>query len=173
MTSYDTSPAEVQKRYDDQIQKHGRITNMKRTMLHAPLVFDVYMYWYELAAKLEEFLPHRAVMLFSYAISAANRCLVCGTFFRKILIDNGDDPDEPDLNEEEELLMELGYSISENPHDIAEEIYGALKARYTNAQIVTLIGFAGQMAATNLFNTVAKVDLDEILYSYKSTKPQD
>ena len=33
--------------------------------------------------------------------------------------------------------------------------------------IVTIIAFAGIMYATNLFNTVAKVDLDEVLYNFR------
>ena len=32
--------------------------------------------------------------------------------------------------------------------------------------IVTIFAFAGIMYATNLFNTICKVDLDEVLYDY-------
>ena len=37
----------------------------------------------------------------------------------------------------------------------------------SSEQIVTIIAFAGIMYATNLFNTVAKVDLDEVLYDFR------
>ena len=170
MTQYDGAPPEVRGRYDGQIAKHGRITNMKRTLLHNTKAFDVYMEWYALCDLLKEFLPERAVMLYSHAISEGNRCLVCSTFFRKILIDSGDDPDRPDLNEEEQLLMDLGFSIAEDPHNIDPELYAALRGRYSDEQLVLLFSFAGVMAATNLFNTVAQVPLDEVLYGYRKEK---
>jgi alkylhydroperoxidase family enzyme len=163
----------VRLRYDAQIAAHGRVTNMKRTLLHNTKAFDVYMEWYPLADLVGEFVGRRALALYSYAISEGNRCLVCGTFFRKILIDSGDDPDRPDLSEAEQLLMELGFSISEDPHNIDPDIYARLKERYTTEQIVLLFAFAGIMAATNLFNTVAKVDLDSVLYAYRKTGPTE
>ncbi|MDR1464981.1 MAG: hypothetical protein LBJ11_06765 [Oscillospiraceae bacterium] len=173
MTEYDAASAEVRARYDAQIAAHGRITNMKRTLLHSVKAFDVYMEWYPLADLLKEFLGSRAVSLYAYAISSGNRCLVCGTFFRKILIDAGDDPDHPVLSPEEELLMDLGFSIAEDPHHINPAIYDELRRRYSDEQIVLLFSFAGIMAATNLFNTVAKVPLDEVLYEYRNTKKRE
>src|SRR3954469_6474816 len=79
-----------------QLDLHGgRITNMKRALLgHVPS-FDAYMEWYTLRDEIEPFIGERAVSLFSYAISDANDCLVCSVFFRKILIEAGDDPDNP------------------------------------------------------------------------------
>jgi len=55
-------------------------------------------------------------------------------------------------------------------HDIPEEIYTRLKASFTEEQIVLLVAFAGIMYATNLFNTVARVPLDEVLYPYRKSK---
>jgi len=170
MTEYDTSSEEVRAEYDDQIAKNGRITNMKRTLLHNVPAFHAYMEWYTLRDLVTPFLGERAVSLFSYAISSANDCLVCSTFFRKILVDSGDDPDHPTLDDTEKLLMDFGHSISTNPHAIPPSIYEALEETFTTEQIVLLIAFAGLMDATNLFNTVAKVPLDDVLYDYK--KPE-
>ncbi len=167
MTEYESADEAVRARYDDQIARHGRITNMKRTLLHNIKAFDVYMEWYPLADLCKEFIGERALSLYAYAISEGNRCLVCGTFFRKILIDSGDDPDAPVLSEEENLLMELGFSVSEDPHNLDPDLYTALRERYSDEQLVLLFAFAGMMAATNLFNTIAKVPLDEVLYEYK------
>ena len=173
MTEYESANEEVKSRYDDQIAKHGRITNMKRTLLHNVKAFDVFMEWYPLADLCKEFIGERALSLYAYAISEGNRCLVCGTFFRKILIDSGDDPDCPVLSEEENLLMELGFSIAEDPHNIDPDIYAQLEEKYTDGQRVLLFAFAGIMAATNLFNTAAKVPLDEVLYKYQGKRPRD
>lgn len=173
MMDYDTASEEVKKEFDDQIAKHGRITNMKKTLLHNVPAFKAYMEWYTLYDLIVPFTGERALCLFSYAISKGNDCLVCGSFFRKILIESGDDPDNPSLSDTEKLLMELGQSICVNPHGIPDYIYDDLKAKFTEEQIVLLFAFAGIMYATNLFNTVAKVPLDEVLYNYKLKTKED
>ncbi|MDR2620634.1 MAG: hypothetical protein LBC29_05920 [Propionibacteriaceae bacterium] len=166
LTTYDSADPAVRAAYDDQIAKHGRITNMKRTLLHNVPAFDAYMEWYTLYDLIVPWLGARTLSLFAYAISTGNDCLVCSTFFRKILIDAGDDPDNPTLSDTERLLLEFGKEITQNPNHIPAHIYTALKARFDDEQLVLLIAFAGIMAATNLFNMVAKVDLDEVLYAY-------
>jgi alkylhydroperoxidase family enzyme len=124
------------------------------------------MEWYTLKDLIVPFIGTRAMSLFSYSISEGNNCLICSTFFRKILIDSGDDPDNPILNETEKLLMDLGQKIAQDPHNIPEEYYVKLKTLFTQEQIVLLFSFAGIMNATNLFNIIGKVPLDEILYEY-------
>lgn len=166
MTEYDSASEAVKHEYDDQIAKHGRITNMKRTLLHNVPAFKAYMEWYTLYDLIVPFTGERALTLFSFAISSGNECLICSNFFRKILVDSGDDPDNPNLSETEQLLMDFGAAICTDPHDIPDYIYDELKAKFNDEQIVLLISFAGIMYATNLFNTVAKVPLDEVLYKY-------
>jgi hypothetical protein len=166
ITDYETASAAVKREYDDQIAKHGRVTNMKRTLLHSVPAFHAYMEWYTLYDLIAPFTGERALSLFSHAISTANGCLICSTFFRKILIDSGDDPDNPVLSDMEQLLIDFGRSAARDPQHISDELYSKLQARFTTEQIVLLIAFAGIMAATNLFNTVAKVPLDEVLYKY-------
>ncbi len=170
MTDYETASDEVKREYDDQIAKHGRITNMKRTLLHNVPAFKAYMEWYTLYDLLVPVVGERAMSLYSYAISNGNDCLICSTFFRKILIDSGDDPDDPKISDAEELLIDLGSAICVDPHNIPDEIYDRLKEKFTEEQIVLLIAFAGIMYATNLFNTVAKVPLDDILYKYRKNE---
>jgi len=167
MTEYEKASEEVRREYEDQIKKHGRITNMKRTLLNDPPSFKAYMEWYTLKDRLVPIIGERAVSLFSYAISNGNNCMICSLFFRKILVDSGEDPDNPTLSPEEKLLMELGRRIAVDPHNIDENIYEELSERYTDQERTLIIAFAGIMYATNLFNTVAKVELDEVLYAYK------
>lgn len=173
MTDYATSSDAVKHEYDDQIQKHGRITNMKRTMLHDMQTFKTYMDWYTMYDALKPVFGDRALSIFSYAISTGNDCLICGTFFRKILIDNGEDLEHLELNETEQLLLDFGVQITKRPHAIDEGIYQKLRAKYDDRVLTQLVGFAGMMYATNLFNTVARVPLDDVLYSYLNDKPKE
>ncbi len=168
MTDYESSSEEVRKEYDDQIAKHGRITNMKRTMLHDVQSFKTYMDWYTLYDNLCPVLGNRALQIFSYAISTGNDCLICGLFFTKILVDNGEDLENLQVNETEQLLIDFGVAITKDPHNIPQEIYDRLRAKFSDKVLVQLIAFAGIMYATNLFNTVACVPLDEELYGYRS-----
>jgi len=167
MTEYESAGAEVRGQYDDQIALHGRITNMKRTLLHSVPTFKAYMEWYTLRDLMIPFLGERAISVFAHAISTANDCLICSTFFRKILIDAGDDPDDPALSDVEQLLFDFGCAVARNPHSVPDGIYARLRELFTDEQLVLIIGFAGIMSATNMFNTVAQVPLDEVLYEYE------
>jgi len=157
---------------DHQVATHGgRITNMKATLLSHVPSFRAYMEWYTLRDELVPFIGERAVSLFSYAISEENDCLVCSVFFRKILIDSGENVDNPQVTETEQLLMDWGRLIAREPHAIPDEMYARLEAAFNPRLRVILVAFAGQMVATNLINVVGRVPLDEVLYEYR--KPGD
>lgn len=157
---------------DRQVATHGgRITNMKRTLLgHVPS-FDAYMEWYTLKDELVPYIGERAVSLFSYAISDATDCLICSVFFRRILIESGDDPDNPQVTEAEQLLLEWGRMIAKDPTNIPDDFRARLEEAFSPKLRVILVAFAGLMVATNVFNSVARVPLDEVLYEYR--KPGD
>lgn len=172
ITTPETLGAEGRAASDAQVAAHGgRVTNMKATLLSHVPSFTAYMQWYTLRDELVPFIGERAVSLFSYAISDENDCLVCSVFFRRILIDNGEDPDNPQVTEAEQLLIDWGRLIASNPGGIAPEFYARLEKAFSPQLRVILLAFAGQMVATNLFNTVGRVPLDEVLYDYR--KPGD
>jgi alkylhydroperoxidase family enzyme len=163
---YDRAPEDVKRAHDEHLKMHGRVTNMKRTLLHSVPAFNVYMEWYTLAAEVEKFIGKRGVYVFSWAISAQNDCLICTMFFRKILKDQGDNPDNLVLGAREQLLVDFGRALTTAPHAIPESIYTRLKAAFSETEILQLTAFAGIMVATNLINTVLKVDLDDYLQGY-------
>jgi hypothetical protein len=172
MTSPESLDPRAREASERQVELYGgRITNMKATLLSHVPSFTAYMQWYTLRDALVPYIGERAVSLFSYAISDANDCLVCSVYFRRILIDNGEDPDNPQVTEAEQLLIDWGRMIATDPGGIAPEFYARLEAAFNPQLRVILVAFAGQMVATNLFNTVGRVPLDEVLYDYR--KPGD
>ena len=172
ITEYDELDDAGKAASDHQVEAHGgRITNMKATLLSHVPSFTAYMEWYTLRDELVPYIGERAVSLFSYAISDENDCLVCSVFFRRILIENGEDPDNPQVTEAEQLLIDWGRLIASNPSGISPEFYARLEKAFNPQLRVLLLAFAGQMVATNLFNTVGRVPLDEVLYQYR--KPGD
>ena len=172
ITTYDELDDVAKAASDHQVEAHGgRITNMKATLLSHVPSFIAYMEWYTLRDELAPYIGERAVSLFSYAISEENDCLVCSVFFRKVLIDSGENVDNPQVTETEQLLMDWGVLIARDPHNIPDEMYTRLEAAFSPKLRVILVAFAGQMVATNLINMVGRVPLDEVLYDYR--KPGD
>lgn len=153
--------------WDEQVAAHGRMTNMKRTMAHSPLVLGSYMAWYPLKDAVAAVIGERGAILFAHAISTETDCLICSTFFRRILIGWGENPDQLQLNNEVQALVALGRQIAANYNGVPPELIMPFKEKYGETFVVNLVGFAGIMIATNLFNNVLQVDLDEYLGEFK------
>ena len=166
MAEYNDLDAEGKQLYDGQIAAHGRITNMKKTLLRSKLAFKVYMEWYPMRDEVAAFLGDFATNVFAHAISQQNSCLICSTFFRKILIDGGKNPDNLVLDETESLVAEYGRALVETPNNVDEALFDRLKARFSEDQIVMLTAFGGMMIATNLINNALDVTPDNYLKDY-------
>jgi alkylhydroperoxidase family enzyme len=151
---------------------HGRVTNMKRTLARAPVALRALMTWYELRDQVLPFLGDRLTTLFAHAISAGTDCLVCSTFFRRILIDSGEDPEALRLDEWEQTVVAYGRQLAVDPHGVSDELFGRLAERLEPDQVVVLTAFGGLMVATNLFNNALKVDLDDYLAAYRKESPR-
>jgi alkylhydroperoxidase family enzyme len=172
IADYSSLGPEAKAAIDGHIEAHGGgITNMRATLLSHVPSFRAYMEWYTLRDALVPFVGERAVNLFAYAISDENDCLVCAAYFRRILLDNGEDPDRPHVTETEQLLIDWGRLIVSDPRGISLEFYAKLEAAFNPQLRFLLVAFAGQMVATNLVNTVGKIPLDPELYDYR--KPGD
>jgi alkylhydroperoxidase family enzyme len=152
------------------VTAHGRATNMKRTLARSPVALRSLMTWYDLREQVATFLGERACLLFAHAISSATDCLICSTFFRRLLIDQGDDPENLRLDERERLIVEFGRQLARDPHGVGDALFARLQAAFNSDQIVTLTAFGGLMVATNLFNNALRVDLDEYLWNYRKTE---
>ena len=81
----ETAPSQIRKAHDKALQRFGRVTNMKATLLHSLPAFDALMAWYDLRETVEPFLGERLTDLFSHTISAGTDCLICSTYFRRAL----------------------------------------------------------------------------------------
>ncbi|MDR3186621.1 MAG: hypothetical protein LBU04_07490 [Christensenellaceae bacterium] len=166
IVEYDACDLVRKELYDEQIKLHGRITNMKKTLLNSPLSFKVLMEWYPLRDALIEFIDAFSVNVYAYAISSENDCMICTTFFRRILIDNGYNPDDLVLSEKDKLLWEYGRMLVSSAHNIPDSIFSKLKESFSEEQIVLLTAFGAMMIATNLINNALDVPLDHYLIDY-------
>ena len=149
---------------------NARITNMKATLGHSILAFTVYMQWYPLYEKLKQIIGERPAYLFAWSVSASSNCPLCSTFFRKIIIDKGEKPEELSLSDYESKLLDFGSAIAQHKGCIANHIYNQLAQYHNEEEMVVLIAFAGQMIATNVFNNVIETEIDPYLTSYLPAK---
>jgi hypothetical protein len=144
----------------------SRMTNMKWTLAHSPVALDALLQWYPLHDEVAPVLGERRTWLFCHAISMAGDCLICSTFFRRLLIDAGEDPASLQLDEFDELIVDFGRRLGNDPHSVDDALHARLAERLDTKQIVTLTAFGAIMVATNVFNDALKVQLDGYLERY-------
>jgi hypothetical protein len=162
-------PRDTKEAFEKHVREHqSRITNMKATMGRSVLAFEIYMRWYDLYEKVKEITGERMAYLFSHSISLGSNCPLCTTYFRKVIIENGEKPEELILTEDEQSLLDFGSEISISKGEISDTVYNKVAAKYSEEQIVLLVAFAGQMIATNVFSNVFAVEIDDYLTPYVS-----
>src|SRR4051812_37455883 len=148
----------------------GRMTNMKWTLAHSPVALDALLQWYPLHDVVAPLLGERRTWLFCHAISTESDCLICSTFFRRLLIDAGEDPASLALDELDELIVDLGRRLADDPHSVDDELFARLETRFAPPEIVSLIAFGAMMVATNVFNDAIGVELDGYLHPYAAVR---
>jgi alkylhydroperoxidase family enzyme len=144
----------------------GRMTNMKWTLARSPVALDALLQWYPLHDAVVPWLGERRTWVFCHAISTESDCLICSTFFRRLLIDAGEDPASLALDDYDELIADFGRRLARDPHSVDDALHARLAERMDDEQIVTLTAFGAIMVATNVFNDALGVDLDGYLERY-------
>jgi alkylhydroperoxidase family enzyme len=161
------APPAARAELDRQRAAHGRVTNMKRTLAHSPAALHALMQWYALRDEVLPFLGERLTTLFAHAVSTRTDCLICSTFFRRLLVEAGEDPDRLRLDEREQAVVDYGRQLAADANGVSDALLARLSQFLTPAQVVALTAFGGFMIATNVFNNALRVDLDEYLWPYR------
>lgn len=149
--------------YDDEVARVGQVTNMKKAILHSLPAYRTYKGFYDLQKAAKDLVGVRAFNVFAYAISTGSDCVLCATFFRRLLKEVGIEPRDFTPTGIEAVLLKVGQAIGERRGKLPDSVWQELRQHFDETGIVTLIGFAGTMVATNIFNSVLEVDLDSYL----------
>jgi alkylhydroperoxidase family enzyme len=157
----------AQEELDRQLAAHGRVTNMKRTLAHSPAALTALMTWYPLRDEVAAFLGERLTTLFAHAVSTETDCLICSTFFRRLLVDAGEDPERLALDLREQAIVDYGVALGRDPRRVEEAIYARAAAWLDAPRMVALTAFGAMMLATNVVNNALEVELDEYLAAYR------
>lgn len=155
----ETASEEVKKVVADHVADGYRITNEKLTLLHhVPSFNALELESYKLDRELQKIVGKRAADFYEYAISLQNDCLVCSTYFTKLLKKNGiDNFNTFDFTDEERLLIAYARAIADDPKNVPDELFEQLKARYTEEEIVVITTMGVFMIANNYFNDILQV----------------
>ena len=165
---YAAATPEARAEHDREMQLRGRMTNMKRIMLHSPAARHIYAEWFTLRDLLRPPLTDRAIWLFCLAVSEAREALVPATFFRRALIDAGLQPETTAASPDEAALVAFGKALAADSKSVSDDLWEPLATRYDEATLVNLVAFAGIMVATTIFTNVVEVDLDAELEPYRA-----
>ena len=157
----EAAEGEARTAFVEGIARWGRLTNMKRTLLHSPPSYRVLMEWYTLFDEVKPFLGERLAIVFAHAISSESECPICTTYMRRILMAGGEDPDAL-------ALVAFGKCFARHGNRVPDDVYAQVKQHFDDAQIVALTAFGAMMVATNIINNVLDVELDEYLYEYRA-----
>lgn len=163
LLDYEHVAGDVRQEWDRQVAAHGRMTHMKRTLAHSAPALRALMEWYPLEREVAAFLGERLTVIFSHAVSAQTDCLICSTFFRRMLVESGEDPDALVLTERERTVVEFGRQLARDANAVSDEQYRALARGLEPSQVVALTAFGAMMLATNVFNNALQVELDGYL----------
>ncbi len=160
--SADEAQGQAKEAYTKLIET-GKITNMKRALLQDYATYDAFMGWYTSWNRLVEVVGERAATIYAHAISTTNSCQLCSLFFISDLKALGIDPNHFQVDEKEQALIDLAHQIVKDPTKVSDEQIAHLKKFFNDVELVVVVGFAGQMIATNNFNSVLQIDVDKRL----------
>ena len=136
-----------------------RLTNEKLTLLHNVTAFDALEdRSYAVDRELQRLVGKRAADFFEYAISLENDCLVCSTYFGKLLRDNGIDFETFAFTDREQLLIDYGRAMAKDPKGVPDELFEKLKAEFTEEELVVITTMGVFMIANNYFNDILQVE---------------
>lgn len=88
---------------------------------------------------------------------------MCSIYFQNLLKKNGIDFENFAFTPKEEILIEYGQTIAEDPKYVPEELFAKLKANFTEEEIVVITAMGVMMIANNYFNDILDVTPDKLV----------
>ena len=170
-----TAPENVQEVIRRHLAQGHQLTNEKRTLLHNVNAFlAIEEASYTLDRDLQERIGKLDADLFEYAISVSNECLVCTTYFSRLLREEHHlDPSDFKLTRRQELLMNYARKLGSDPKSITDEEFTELKEDFlrhgdkdgapvseekAEEIMVILTAMGAMMVANNYVNDALRVD---------------
>ena len=154
---------EASQEIKDVVAKHvasgHRITNVKKIILnHLPSFKSLELGQYDLDDDLQRLIGKLDGDIFEYAISHANECLVCTTYFTRLLKEeHGIDPETFMFSDRQNLLIDYANNLAANPKEISDELFGRMQAEFDDETLVAITTMGVMMIAMNYFNDALRI----------------
>lgn len=150
---------EIQEIVKEHIATGHRITNVKRIILnHLPSFKSLELGQYDLDDDLQRLIGKLDGDIFEYAISHENECLVCTTYFTRLLRnEHGIDPNNFEFTGRQLLLIDYAKKLAGHPKEIDDELFGRMKAEFDDETIVAITTMGVMMVAMNYFNEALQI----------------
>ncbi|SFI41903.1 hypothetical protein SAMN03080618_00352 [Aquamicrobium aerolatum DSM 21857] len=162
--------AEQRAAHDEELRLRGRMTNMKRTLMHSPVALRVYGEWFALRDELAPVIGDRAILTLCLAISTQMDNTVGIGFMRRGLagLAEGDAPTQPvDLD----AMAAFGTAFAADPKTIPADVWARLREKLPERTLVDLTALAGIMVATNSFMDAVGTEPDPELAAFTTSRP--
>ncbi len=143
----------------DEYTKKAKPNNMKMTLLHSAVAFDVMNGFHKLCDEAKKFLTELDVNLFCYAISFENDCMACSAIFKRFLDEQGVDFDTLIMTPVQQALVSFGRNVADDPHEVYDDQIDELREFFDEEQLVVITSLAAMMVASNIFNTVFDIEI--------------
>ena len=152
--------SEVEEKDWQELVDHGHLTNMQRTVIRDHATYVAYAAWHVSWRRLVEIVGLRAATVYAHAISEVNDCQLCSLFFVADLRKLGVEPTDFEATDQEQALTSFAQQFVKDPTAISDEVFNELRRFWKDDEIIAIVGFAGQMVATNNFNSAIGLELD-------------
>ena len=160
----ENAPEDIKEIIKDHLAQGYILTGEKRTLLHNGPAFNaVEGGSYAVSRELEKFIGRRAAIIFEFAVSEENDCIVCTTYYRNLFKKNNIDIENLEYTPRERLLEKFGRAIAKDPKNVPDEVYEELKEEFTEEEIVVITAMGVMMIANNNFNDIMKVTPDKLI----------
>ena len=158
----------IQEKDWQELVDQGHLTNMQRTVIRDHATYVAYAAWHASWGRLVQIVGLRAATVYAHTISEINDCQLCSLYFVADLRELGIEPSAFTATPNEEALIAFGRQFVQDATSVSDELFARLQQYWNEDEIIAIVGFAGQMVATNDFNSAIGVELDQRLLPLRS-----
>ena len=98
--------------------------------------------WSQLREELAPFIGERAVSLLTFALADASGSAIVAEPARRALVDSGEDPDDPQVTEAEQLLIDWARVVGGGAAEVTPDLSERLERTFTPRLREVLAAFA-------------------------------
>jgi hypothetical protein len=105
--------------------------------------------WTELRDELAPYIGERVVALLAFTLAEASGSEALASHFRQALVEDGENPDDPQVTEAEQLLIDWSRIVATDPSAVSAELSARLESTFRPRLREVLRAFADETLAAD------------------------